>query len=214
MAEKKFASTRDSTLTFLLREGSSSASTLAGFLGISVQAMRRQLRNLEIDGLVASAAIAIGPGRPSNLWQLTFQGQNLFNNSTGNNQFALDLLNSIEDKFNNEGMHKLLSHQTTKKVNSYRRLIGKGKLSIRLQKLVELRNAEGYLAEIHPCSDGSKSWFLKAFHCSIRKIAEKYPIVCDHELELFRTVFDDCKVSRVHWRIESGHSCGFQITPN
>ena len=70
------ASTREATLRLLLRQGKGSASKLAVCIGISVQAMRRHLRSLESDGLVESSSNPEGPGRPSNLWQLTPQGQN------------------------------------------------------------------------------------------------------------------------------------------
>ena len=106
-----------------------------------------------------------------------------------------------------------MSNQSKNKANLYKRLIGSGQLDARLQKLAQLRNDEGYMAEHHPLKDGSSSWYLNAFHCSIRGIAEQYPLVCDQELELIRSIFDYCKVMRVQWRIESGHLCGFQITP-
>ena len=205
--------TREATLSFLLKEGVSSAARLAKVMKISVQAMRRHLRSLELEGFVAATSISEGPGRPSNSWQLTLQGQNLFNNGSGSEKFALELMNSIEDSLPSEIMNTLLSNQSRQKAYLYKKLVGTGNLTLRLEKLVQLRNAEGYMAEIHPMKDGSSSWILNAFHCSIRAIAEKYPVVCDQELQLIRSIFDDCQVMRTQWRLESGHSCAFKITP-
>ena len=81
-----------------------------------------------------------------------------------------------------------------------------------MNRLVELRQSEGYLAECQKTDDG-KGWYINEFHCSIRTIAEAFPIVCDQELDLIRSIFTDCHVERIKWRIESGHSCGFQILP-
>ena len=78
MTSKVRDSTREATLTYLLREGASNSSCLAEVMRISVQAMRKHLRSLELEGFVVSSLISDGPGRPSNLWQLTSQGQNLF----------------------------------------------------------------------------------------------------------------------------------------
>ena len=206
-------STREITLATLLREGNCRASKLANSIGISVQAMRRHLRSLEEDGLVEAKPMAIGPGRPSNLWQLTNKGHNGFNNEKGSERFAIELFRSIEKSYSSEMINTLLGEQAKAKATLYRREIGFGKVNDRLEKLVELRNQEGYMAEIHQFQDGSSSWYLNAFHCSIRNIAEQYPVVCDQELELIRFVFPDCQVERVQWRLESGHSCGFQITP-
>ena len=74
------------------------------------------------------------------------------------------------------------------KADLYKRLIAKGNLNNRLQKLGELRNAEGYMSEIHPLREGSSSWISNGFHCSINNIAEKYPVVCELELELIRLI--------------------------
>jgi len=210
--ELETTTTREATLSLLLRKGGSSAANLAKCMGISVQAMRRHLRSLENDGLVASNLIADGPGRPSNFWQLTPQGHNCFNNAHGSENFALDLLAAIEMNLSDENVVKILNMQTLEKAISYRRKIGKGSLNTRLEKLIELRKQEGYLSELSLSNDGC-SWYLNAFHCSIRSIAEKHPVVCDQELTLLRNIFSDCDVERVQWRLESGHSCGFHVNP-
>ena len=202
--------TRDATLTFLLREGGSSAARLADSMGISVQAMRRHLRSLENDGLVESRVMVNGPGRPSNFWQLTDQGQNCFNNGDGSEKFALDLLSAIQSNFSQERVSDILKSETIQKAITYRTSIGKGSLNVRLQKLIKLREKEGYLSELSLSNDG-RGWYINAFYCSIGSIAEKYPLLCDQELILLKEIFHDCEVERVQWRVESGHSCGFQV---
>ncbi len=204
--------TRAETLSLLLRQGQASAAKLATCTGISVQAMRRHLRSMEDQGLVQASSSADGPGRPVNLWQLTSQGYDVFNNMNGIGQFAVDLLASIESKYSSESIKEVLYSQMLEKAIVYRNKIGTGPLSLRLKRLNQLRNEEGYLTELNTSKDGS-IWYLNAFHCSIRSIAEVYPVICDQELELIRYVFPDCEVKRVQWSLESGHSCGFQITP-
>ena len=206
------APTREATLTLLLRQGESSAAKLAVSMGISVQAMRRHLRSLENDGLVESSLTSLGPGRPLNLWQLTNQGQSRFNTGNASENFALELLSSVEEALSSEMLEEALSKQALDKAAIYRKKIGSGDLSVRLQKLVELRNKEGYLADLHSETDGI-SWYLNAFHCSISTIAEKYPMVCHQELAFIRYIFPECLVKRVQWRLENCNSCGFQITP-
>ena len=122
-------------------------------------------------------------------------------------------MSSLESTLSSKTLGFVLKQQVCDKANIYREKIGSGEINERLEKLVELRNKEGHLAEFSQSNDGSSSWYLNAFHCSIRGIAEKFPIVCDHELELIRQIFPDCFVNRIKWRIESGHTCGFTITP-
>ena len=51
------ASTRDAVLNLLLQQGEMEAGELADQLGISVQAMRRHLRALETEGLIACSSV-------------------------------------------------------------------------------------------------------------------------------------------------------------
>ena len=79
-------------------------------------------------------------------------------------------------------------------------------------ELVDLRNEEGYFAELINLTNGI-GWELRESHCSIRKIAEKYPLVCDQELQLIQHLLPDCIVERLQWRLEVGNICGFKIVP-
>ncbi len=202
------ASTRQATLTLLLRRGQATAALLAEQLGVSVQAMRRHLRSLEDEGLVEASSTGAGPGRPSNHWQLTAKGQGQF--PDGSEDFALGLLESMVGSLPPGSVQTLLEQQARDKAVSYRRQLGDGSLQQRLERLVELRRREGYVAEC--CADG-KGWVISEFHCSVMRIAEQFPCVCDQELQLLRQTFPDCSVERVHWRLEEGHSCGFRLSP-
>ena len=214
MTSKVHLPTRDATLSLLLKEGELSATNLASSTGISVQAMRRHLRSLQSAGLVESISISLGPGRPSNLWHLTQEGQNRFNTGKGSEQYAIELLDSLSSNFSDNSLKKLFNYQAIQKAVIYKKEIGPGEVSVRLQKLVEIRNREGNMAECHPSSDGSLSWYLSALHCSIRAIAEKSPVVCDQELQVIKYIFSDCDVQRVEWRINNAQACGFKITPS
>ena len=204
------APTRETTLTLLLRQGETSASRLADELGISVQAMRRHLRSLEDEGLIESTAVSVGPGRPTNRWRLTEKGHQRF--PDGSESFALGLLQSMASTLPPEAMTSLLTVQATAKASRYRRQLGEAPLAQRVERLAELRREEGYVSELQTNPDGD-GWCLSEYHCSVQRIAEEYPVVCDQELELMRQTFPDCRVERVHWRLASGHSCGFRITP-
>ena len=210
------APTREAALAELLRQERTTAAELAKQLGVSVQVMRRHLRSLEEDGLVEASPAPEGPGRPRNLWQLTEAGRERF--PDGSEHFALGLLHSMAASLPADTMRLLLRRQASDKAMEYRRRLGEGPLPQRLERLVELRRDEGYVAECFADagSDGPPgvgSWLISEFHCSLLRIAEEFPVVCDQELQLLRHTFPDCEVERVHWRLESGHSCGFRLTP-
>jgi DeoR family suf operon transcriptional repressor len=203
--------TREAVLALLLRQGEATAAELSEQLAVSVQVMRRHLRGLEDGGLVESSPTQEGPGRPSNRWRLTPAGHGHFQN--GSEDFALGLLHSLAGSLPPEALRQLLDQQVLEKARAYRHQIGAGPLPQRLERLVELRRQEGYVAECLPDPDHGGAWLINEFHCSVMRIAEAFPIVCDQELQLIAHTFGDCRIERVHWRLEQGHSCGFRLTP-
>jgi DeoR family transcriptional regulator, suf operon transcriptional repressor len=202
--------TREAALTFLLRQGEATAAELSDLLKVSVQVMRRHLRALEDDGLVEASPSAEGPGRPSNHWRLTSAGRSQF--PDGGEQFALGLLHSMATSLPPEMVKKLLRQQAVAKAACDRVQIGEGSLLERLERLVELRRQEGYVSECRRDGDG-RSWCMSEFRCSVSRLADQFPQICDQELQQIRHTFPDCSVERVHWRLEGGHSCGFRLTP-
>lgn len=212
-ASPQASPTREAALTLLLRHGDATAAELADRLGVSVQVMRRHLRSLEEDGLVEASSCSEGPGRPTNRWRLTDQGHGRF--PDGSENFALGLLHSMAASLPAETIRVMMNQQAIEKADRYRHQIGSGDLQHRLARLVELRRGEGYVAELHSDDDAStpesRAWVISEFHCSVMRIAEEFPMVCDQELQLIRHTFPDCQVERVHWRLEEGHSCGFRL---
>ena len=225
------SATRDAVLVALLRQAEATAADLAQRLGVSVQVMRRHLRSLEDDGLVQSSSAHDGPGRPSNRWCLTAAGHDRF--PDGSEDFALSLLQAMRHSMSPEQLRGLMVQQALSKAEDYRHRLGPGPLRQRLERLVDLRRHEGYVAECRPddgslglpqpalpsgsssaCAGVAEAWLLSEFHCSVMRIAEEFPMVCDQELQLMRHTFPDCQVERIHWRLEEGHSCGFRITPH
>jgi DeoR family suf operon transcriptional repressor len=214
-------STREAVLNLLLRHGESTAASIASTLHVSVQVMRRHLRSLELDGLVEANPTAVGPGRPINRWCLTELGRARFPDNS--DSFALGLLQSMAASLPPETIRLLMRQQAIEKAAVYRRKIGRGDLRERLERLVDLRREEGYAAELQSAPDGlpptrenpppPNSWVISEFHCSVIRIAEEFPMVCDQELQMIRHTFPDCQVDRVHWRLQEGHSCGFLLSP-
>ena len=52
---------------------------------------------------------------------------------------------------------------------------------------------------------------LVEHHCAISEVAESYPTVCGHELEMFGAILPDCAIKRTHWINNGEHSCGYLI---
>ena len=210
MTRSPQVSTRDAVLDLLVERGELDAGQLANTLGITVQAMRRHLRSLADAGLIEASTSINGPGRPSNRWCLTTEGRDRFPNTA--DRFAIGLLDSMRACLPETTLKALLDQQAEQKAAAYRAQLGDVSLAERLETLVALRREEGYVTICSKDADGI-SWLLQEMHCSVQRIAEEFPAICDQELLLIRRTVQDCNVERVHWRLEGGHACGFRITP-
>jgi DeoR family suf operon transcriptional repressor len=152
-------------------------------------------------------------GRPQHLYQLSRQGRSQFPHRYS--EFAVSFLDTLAETVGEEQVSKVLEKQWHKKAAEYRDRLGNGSLQERVKKLLELRQEEGYMAELHLVSQTeAKPRFILAEHnCAISEVAESYPSVCGHELEMFAAVLPDCTVERTHWINNGEHRCGYLIQP-
>lgn len=216
------SSTKQDILQYLLKRDRATAHELALDLDISPQAIRRHLKDLEAEALISYQTLQVGMGRPQHVYQLSRQGRdrlrrNLSNLPDSHGEFAVSLLDTLAKTVGYDQMSVILRKQWERKAIEYRDRVGNGSLQERVANLVELRKAEGYMAECYPVessnSDGARgSRFIMTEHnCAISSVAESFPSVCGHELDMFATVLPDCEVERTHCLVNGEHRCGYLV---
>ena len=211
MTTTGLASTKQNILQSLLRRGQATAKQLADDLKISTQAIRRHLSELEADKLIEYQSKQQGMGRPQHLYQLSSEGRDRLCTQKYS-EFAVSFLDTLAETVGKEQVSKVLEKQWQRKAAEYRDRLGKGTLKQRIAKLVQLRKDEGYMAELHQASSDNKQQFVLVEHnCAISEVAESYPSICGHELEMFGAVLPDCNVKRTHWINDGEHRCGYSI---
>lgn len=203
-------STKQDILRYLLKQGQATAQELADRLQVSPQAIRRHLKDLESEELILHQAVQTGMGRPNYIYSLSKQGRDRFPDRY--DEFAVSLLDTLAETVGKDQVGSILRKQWERKALEYRELLGAGSLEERVTKLVELRRTEGYMAECYPVEDGSlePKFILTEYNCAISQIAESFPSVCGHELEMFAIALD-CSVERTHWLVNNEHRCGYLI---
>ena len=203
-------STKQDILEYLLKQGQAIAQDLAISLEVSPQAIRRHLKDLETEGLIVYQSVASGTGRPQHLYHLSPQGRDRFPNQY--DRFAISFLDTLVDNLGYEQASKILHQHWQKKSIDYRQQLGDGVLVDRVAKLVELRRQEGYMAEYHPLDGQDDKFILTEYNCAISQVANSFPAVCGHELEMFAAALEDCQVERTHWLVDGEHQCGYLIS--
>lgn len=222
MATTQQTSTKQDILEYLLKHSQATAVELADFLDVSPQAIRRHLKDLETEKLVLySVSGQQSMGRPQHLYQLSQRGisrlqKNANRLNDGYGEFAISLLDTLAETVGRDQVKSILRKQWERKAQEYRERVGNGSLRERVATLIELRKQEGFMAEFHPvesdASGGGGERFIFVEHtCAISDVAESFPSVCGHELEMFAAILPDCTVERTHWLIHGEHRCGYLV---
>ncbi len=211
------ATTKTEILDALMHVGKSTAQELAQSLQVSPQAIRRHLKDLEDEHLIAYEIQQAGVGRPQNVYALTENGRarlrTLPQQAQAQNEFAVELLETLAETIGPAQMEQILAKQWQRKAAEYRSKLIQANLEEKLQQLVQLRRAEGYSAECFPLeSEAGQTFVLTEYNCAIANIAKTFPAVCEHELEMFAAALPNCQVERTHWLVEGEHRCGYLIS--
>ncbi|HTO58626.1 MAG TPA: metalloregulator ArsR/SmtB family transcription factor, partial [Pseudomonadales bacterium] len=177
--------TADRLLMLLKTRGAQTTRALAAALGISVPGVQQHLSRLEADGLIRSSQSAGAVGRPALVWSLTERAAKRFPDTHA--ELTVTLIESIRRSLGDGALESVIAEREASARERYRTHIGDAKtLKTRLARLAELRNAEGYMAEIEKLPRGA--WLFSENHCPICAAAQSCQGFCRHELDLFREV--------------------------
>ena len=210
------SSTKQDILKYLLKEVQATALMLSTVLKVSPQAIRRHLKDLEAEELIIYSSEQIGMGRPQHVYRLSDKGKEHLRQGVEDSygKFTVSLLDTLTETVGRDQVSSILQKQWQRKAEEYRQHLPKGSLQQRVATLVEFRKAEGFMAEYYPveASQPEEDKFIFLEHnCAISNVAESFPSVCGHELEMFAAVLPDCTVERTHWIIDGEHRCGYLI---
>ena len=183
------------------------AKDLSLTLGVSTNAIRRHLKELELDGSVVYVREQRGMGAPVFVYRLTPQGEALFPNRY---ESALkDLLRHIEERAGRGEINELFADQFRARSDALKSELADQPVEARLQRLVRILTEEGYMAE-WDSRDGAIR--LAEHNCAIRAVAERYPEVCAAERRFLTEVLASQVERRTHIT-EGSNACEYAITP-
>lgn len=201
--------TTDRILESIKRNGAVTAKQLSEEFGMTSMGARQHLQALEEDGLLQFEDIKAKVGRPNRHWSLTQKGHDQF--SDRHRDLTIQVIDAVEHLFGQEGLEKVALERENSVYQSYRTAMQDClTLPSKLQKLVELRSAEGYMAELQETASG---FLFIENHCPICKAATRCRSLCQSELNVFqRLIGDDSLVSRTEHIVEGERRCVYAIT--
>jgi predicted ArsR family transcriptional regulator len=200
----------DRILMRLKSRGPQTAGDLGTALKITGEAARQQLARLAEEGLVASESEPHGVGRPSLVWQLTPKGNARFPDTHA--ELTVQLIDAVRTELGEKALGQLVAARERNMEAAYAETMQGAKgLRGRVERLAELRNRDGYMAEWSPKGRG---FLLVENHCPICAAATVCNGFCRSELELFAKVLGPAvNVKRVEHIVEGARRCAYEIVP-
>ncbi len=153
------------------------AKELADVFGVSANAVRRHLKELEAEGLIVYGREQRGTGAPTYAYRLSTDGEALFPN-----QYEVALTRLIGHVVDNEGRDAAIAVVDEQYADLRRQLgaIDKSTPFDRLKTVTRVMEEAGFMAESSE-TDGEAR--LSIHNCVLHAIASCLPEVCDTELQ-------------------------------
>lgn len=199
-------------LLFLLKtRGQSTTDALSRALGITLEAARQQLLRLQAEGLINATQEIRGRGRPRQVWALTAAANRRFPDS--HPELTAQLILTIRNTLGDRALERVIAARGEELVRNYSfALKDTPGLPERMERLVSLRNAEGYMAE---CRKENGGYLLIENHCPICAASGVCLKLCRSELELFGKVLGPTvKVDREEHIVNGSRRCVYRIRPS
>ena len=166
------------------RSGPRTTSELAESLGVTTQAIRPQLAELEERGLVDAEMIVSGArGRPPLGWALSPLAIDLFPDR--HSDLTVELIDAMRTALGDDGLEKVLAERDKTQLADFDRHLPSGAdVETRVELLARRRTQQGYMAEV--VTDGD-DLLLVEHHCPVCAAATTCQGLCSNELDLFRS---------------------------
>jgi DeoR family transcriptional regulator, suf operon transcriptional repressor len=197
---------RGDVLRELKRAQPLTAKALGEKLGVSANAIRHHLKELEAESLVTYGREQRGVGAPTFAYRLSSQGEALFPKRY--EQTLNDLLNRVAERQGRAATAAMLEDlyaDLTRRLQA--ELVGVAP-EARLTAVARVLSDAGYMAE----SDAQGGAFRLAEHnCAIKSVAERFPEVCAAEAKFLQTVLA-ATVERTAHIVDGCNACEYAIT--
>jgi len=160
-------------LELLRRKEAASAETIAAELGVTPNAVRQHLTNLERDGLVKSEPVRHKRGRPSLQFSLTDRADSVFPKRYG--QLASMVLAEVQEMGGPEALDEVFRRIAGRHAATMEPQLEGLDFDEKLRRVLGWLNQAGTLAEAEETEEGVR---VAIHNCPFRNTALKYPQVC------------------------------------
>lgn len=202
-----YRGTRSEILTALKKAQPLTAKELADRFGVTPNALRRHLKELEGEGIVQYRREIRGVGGPVFAFSLTEAGEALFPRAY--ERALAEVLDLVREQQGDDGLLQLFQRRWDEIARVARPELERLPVDQRATRLAALLTSLGYMAEAHVSSGALP--VLTEHNCAIRLIAERFPEVCAAE-ERFIADLLGAPVTRQAHIAKGANCCEYCVT--
>jgi DeoR family suf operon transcriptional repressor len=199
-----FKGLRRDLLVALRKEQPLTAKELGRRFGLTANALRRHLKELEDAGLVRFRREVRGVGGPVHDYSLTERGEELFPREYAG--ALADALDVVRAEQGTEGVVRLFRRRWEVIAEAAKPELAALSLAERADALAKMLTANGYMAESESHAPGEAR--IREHNCAVREIAQRFPEVCSAEAAFIEQVLD-AAVERQQHMMHGCASCEY-----
>lgn len=200
-----YRGSRGQVLLALKRAGSLTARQLATELGLSANAIRHHLRELEQTGVISYRREQRGVGAPTFAWHLSPPGEALFPQRY--KELVTEVLDRVAEQAGRGAVVAALGRRFDELTHRLQAELADAPPARRLDVVMAALRDGGFMAEWREGEGGVR---LTEHHCAIRAVAERYPEICEAEVRFLETVLA-AEVMRQSHMLTGCPSCEYRV---
>jgi predicted ArsR family transcriptional regulator len=201
------SSTREQILHMIKNRSQVTTAELAEALAISTVSVRHHLSTLLAEGLIRSAEVRHGVGRPHLSYSLTEAAQERF--PTKYLKLSGRLLDELKASLPPQALEEMFTRMAGGMVAEYQSRLDGRTLEEKMDLLMELLGTEGFMAHWNRTGETIS---LTEYHCPYLHIGQRHPEVCAIDQTVIRQVLD-ATVEKTTCVLNGDDHCVFVITP-
>lgn len=196
---------RGQILVALKRAQPLTAQDLAERHGVTANAIRRHLKELESERFVEYVREQRGQGAPTYAYRLTEAGEALFPKLY--EEALTALLNYLEQSGGRDEIRRFFEHRFRAQAAELRARLVHANVEEKVAAVVDLLSQQGFMADWSVESGTVK---IAEHNCAMHAVAEQFPEVCDTELVFLRELFG-VEVERQSHIVRGCNACEYAI---
>jgi DeoR family suf operon transcriptional repressor len=183
------------------------AGELAARYGVSPNAIRRHLKELEVDQLVEYGRQQRGKGAPTFAYRLTSNAEAMFPRRYA--EELNEVLSYLEHRGGREEVRRFFNERFQAQADTLLARLQGSTVEQRVEAVVDLLKQQGFMAEWTPSAGGGMR--IAEHNCAMQAVAEKYPEVCDAEADFLREILQ-AEVRRDAHIPHGCNACEYAVT--